>query len=219
MGPRLRGNNSSICPFAILFLTESRSVHTETSLSKHILKDKLLAALDKLIEKGHWDQSLFYKNILKRLHALRQSIIDSLEDEQDAFASSSSLPEIPLQKEDYRRMYVAVYQTEGERMDRWLYLVKNLPSFSISRPVYGEEAHAEELMRAKRGRNDAYVILWVKEQDILSPLSGALPFDRFHHALYTLKPTGVKLENLIEFVHDGKRYFFHKGQFVLKEGG
>jgi Dot/Icm secretion system protein IcmQ len=187
-------------------------------LSKQILKDKLVAELDKLIEKGHWDQSLFYKNILKRLQALRQRIIDTLEDDQDAFSSSSAFPNLPSHKEGYRRMYVAVYQTEGERMDRWLHLVKNLPNFAISRPVYSEEDHVEELIRAKHGRNDAYVILWVKEQDILTPLGGALPFDRFQHELYTLRPSGVKLENLIEFVHGRKRYFLNHGQFVLKEG-
>ncbi|MDF3055213.1 MAG: IcmQ protein [Gammaproteobacteria bacterium] len=186
-------------------------------MGEHEVKDKLLAAIDKVIQEGHWDQGLFSKNILKRLQSLRQRIVDSLESEQDASASSQSFPKIPSHKEGHRRMYVAIYQAEGERMDRWLYLVKNLTNFSMSRPVYGEEEHVQELMRAKRGRNDAYIVLWVNERDILPPLGGILPFDRFGHELYSLRASGVKLENVIEFVHDGRRYFFYNDQLVLNE--
>jgi intracellular multiplication protein IcmQ len=187
-------------------------------LSNQELKDKLLTSLDKVILEGHWDQGLFSKNILKRLQSLRQRIVDNFGNEEEVVAELAAIQAIPEQKPGFRRVYAAIYQTDGERMDRWLHMIKNLSDFSASRPIYGEEAHVQELMRSKRGRNDAYVVLWMAEQDILPPLGGQLPFDRFQHELYSLRPKGVKTENIIEFVHDGKCYALQEGRLVLKEG-
>lgn len=179
------------------------------------IKQKLLQTLDKVIQEGHWEGGLFTQNILKRLQALRQRVVDYMGNESiSASESIETHIEIPEHKAGYRRLYVAVYQADGERLDRWFHLIKNLADFCASRPVYAVEAHVQELMRARRGRNYAYIVLWVKEADMLAPLGGQYPLDKFEHELYAMKPSGVKLENLIEFVHDGRRYVLKEGQLV-----
>lgn len=183
----------------------------------HEVKDKLLEALDEAIHQGHWQGSLFYKNILKQLLELRKYVEEKLGAQlTEVSHGSENNPASVEAKEGYEIVYISLYQAETDRMDRWLLTIKSLTEQYVSRPVYRNVAQLEELIRAKRSRTDGYVAVWVKSSDILLSSSGVPIKDRLGNELLTLQQGCVQLENIIEFVHDGRQYRIIDNQLVAR---
>lgn len=185
-------------------------------LDHHEVKNRLLTSIDKAIQEGRWDSGLFYKNVLKRLLKMREYVIDQLPDENETAVDVSSQDIMLQHKEGYELVYVAIYQAEGNKLDRWLSVIRTLNERCMSRPVYPDEAQVQETMRSKRSRNHAYVVVWIKKTDIISSPNGNIFKDQLGHELVTLKDNSLKLNNIIEFVHDGRRYLFKEDRLLLR---
>lgn len=179
------------------------------------LRDKLLASFDEALSKGDWDASLFFRMIGKRLKELRQLIVDEMSVEtenssQNFFNSSFE------RRTDLVKVYISIYQAEWSNLDRWRATVKALADYSVSRPVYRDEEHVKALLRAKPDtRREAYVVAFVKPTDILPQSPGRVLADRLGHELLSLKENCIQLDNIVEFVHEDKRYNIRYGDFVL----
>lgn len=180
------------------------------------MRDKLIAAIDKALEEGRWDGSLFFKNIRKQLQKLRDFVRQELADDQakNNIEDITHMLEVERRKAGYERVYIAIYQMDGEFLEKWVNPIKALTGHSVSRPVYQSEEHVAELIRAKRSRNDAYIAVWVKPTDIVSRQNVAK--DRLGHPVFTLKDGSVKLENIIEFIHDNRRFVFQENELKSK---
>ncbi|HVV69305.1 MAG TPA: Dot/Icm secretion system protein IcmQ [Gammaproteobacteria bacterium] len=176
-------------------------------------RDRLVNALDKAINEGQWEGSLFFRNILKRLHEIREYVVVELDDpEQDTEVNAELVNAINKQEQGYQKVYIAIYQAQGDRLAGWTNAVSKLCDYYISRPVYQKEDHVREMIFAKRSRNDAYVAIWVRQEDILGTNKTQ---DRWGHELLILKEGSVKVENIIEFVHDNYRYSLMGNKLVL----
>ena len=188
-------------------------------MSINNLKEQLLAAVDSAIENGYWDSSLFLKNMLKQLQELRAYISKELTGNIPATKEEEikqRIVNILREKEGYKTVYIALYQTENDRLDRWLLTIKLLSEYGISRPVYGSEAEMHNMLREKHGKGDAYVSVWVKETDILPTKGeGSLLKDRWGQVLLQLKDGFFRLENVIEFVLNGRRYHVLENSLIL----
>lgn len=186
-------------------------------MQQHTVKNKLIAAIDKALEEGRWDGSLFFKNIRKQLQKLRDFVKQELADDQivNNFEDNMKLLEIERRKAGYEVVYVVIYQTDGEFLEKWVNPIKALTGHSVSRPVYQSEEHVAELIRAKRSRNDAYIAVWVKPTDVMNRQN--IVKDKLGHPVLTLKDGSVKLENIIEFVHDNRRFMFQENELVVRE--
>ncbi len=191
------------------------------------VRNRLLKAIDKAVNGGQWQGSLFYKNILKQLVELRSYVVSKLgeriiEDPNEADVAIAAA-KTHLQSESdreaagYEKVYVSLYQAESERMDRWLNTIKLLPEHYVSRPIYRQLEHMQEMIRAKASRTEAYAIVWVKTVDIVPHHSGITKHDRFGHELLSLKSGSIELENLVEFIHDGRSYRLIENQLIVKE--
>lgn len=188
------------------------------SLNLTEIRDQLLEAIDKAIKEGNWDSSLFFRNILKQLLEIREHIAQTFTEAGDVAPSLTPVAHyhaIPDTKEGYERVYIALYQAEGGRLDRWFSTIKMLTIYSVSRPVYRSEAEIGEVIRTKKGKSDAYVIAWVKQSDIIPSYSGSPLKDKWEHELLTLKEGSIKLENIVRFVHDEKNYYIHGEELVV----
>jgi intracellular multiplication protein IcmQ len=185
-------------------------------LQQYTMKDKLIAAIDKALEEGRWESSLFFKNIRKQLQKLRDFVKQELADDQsvNSLEDAMNLLEIERRKAGYELVYIAIYQTDGEFLEKWVNPIKTLTGHSVSRPVYQAEEHVSELIRAKRSRNDAYIAVWVKPTDIMNRQN--VVKDRLGHPVLTLKDGSVKLENIVEFIHDNRRFMFKENELVVK---
>ena len=186
------------------------------------LKDQLLKTVDHVIEKGRWDNSFFLKNILKQLQELREYIVRELTDSDldinQRKAAHQQLQTITQEKSGHQRVYIALYQSEADRLDRWVIVIKTLISYGITRPIYATEAEVQGMIRDKQGKGDAYVTVWVKETDILSSsLEGATLKDRSGNNLLRLREGFFRLENVVEFVLDGQHYHLINQNLVLSD--
>lgn len=190
------------------------------SLNLKEIRDRLLEAVDKAITEGSWETSLFFKNIKKQLLEIREFIVTELAEEGEETPTATIDPDHHThaleEREGYERVYVTLYQTDSARLERWLSTIKMLTGgHSVSRPAYRNEADVEEVIRIKQSKSDAYVMVWVKQSDIIPSYSGAPLKDKWQHELLTLKEGGIKLENIIEFRHDGKTYHLRGDTLVL----
>lgn len=112
------------------------------------VKQNILSALDKAIENGDWGASLFFQNIGKRLVALRDQVDKDLEQEEKQLAEEGKIIKVET-KPGFCKVYISLHQADGENLDRWQHTIKMLSEYNISRPVYGEQEHVRELIRAK----------------------------------------------------------------------
>jgi len=186
------------------------------SLEKHAdANKKLIALLTQLLETGDWDASLFLQVSARQLKKLRSELEQLLESvpEAQTITQQKSLGK-PVEP-GYREVYISLYQTDGKDLAKWQQTLTSLPELSMSRPVYGEEAHAKASIRAKKeSSTEGYVTAHVKETDIIAAYAGKAETDRLGHALLTLKEVAVKLNNIVSFTHEGKCYNFIDGKLV-----
>jgi len=171
------------------------------------VKDQLVAAIDEAIEQNEWTGSLFLKNILKQLQELRAYIIQELSEDTSPSVGSKIREATLQEREGYERVCIALYQSESDRLDRWFATIKMLTGYGMSRPVYRSEDEVRRVIQAKQSKSDAYVVVWVKKIDILSPYGGVPLKDRSGYELLTIKEGSIKPENIITFVHGGQHYY------------
>jgi Dot/Icm secretion system protein IcmQ len=178
------------------------------NLTPKEIRDQLVLAIDEAITKGRWESSLFLKNTLKQLQTLRAHIIKELGEEDDAVVTTDSAQAMLLltEREGYERIYIALYQSESDNLDRWFSTIKMLTGYSMSRPVYRSEEEVRHMIREKQTKSDAYVIVWVKQADILPSYSGVPLKDRWGYELLTIKEGAVRSENIVMFVYNDTRY-------------
>lgn len=166
---------------------------------------KLIDLLDGLLSACDWESSLFLKNASKRFIALRAEAERLLQEATGANAAQHTVKEIT--KAGHRKIFISVYQTEGNNLQKWFATMKSLAEYSISRPVYAEEAHVQALIRSKADpEREGYVVLFVKEDDIIQLPPSRVATDRLGNELLSLKVGAVKRENIIEFVHAQQHY-------------
>ncbi len=176
-------------------------------------RDILVNALDKVINKDGWDSSLFFRNTLKRLLELREYVITELSPPQEQILEDIAAMDGALKQEQgYKKVYIEIYQAQGDRLEGWINAVKKLGDYYVSRPAYQVEDHVRELITSKRSRNDAYVAVWIHQENILSMDKMR---DRLGHELLSLREGSIKVENIIEFVHDKNRYRLIENKLIL----
>lgn len=182
------------------------------------IRDRLIEAIDQALMQGQWDVSPVFRNIRKRLLALRALIQTELTVVQSVTGDDQSHDGL-LQAEGvwsqkgYEIIYLALYQMQGHKIELWVNALANLKEYCVTRPAYKQESHVRELVDSKRSRNEAYVKVWVKTEDITS----AVAVDRFGHEVVTIREGSARPEHIIEFVHDHERYSFRENQLVLKK--
>ncbi|GAG15177.1 unnamed protein product, partial [marine sediment metagenome] len=117
----------------------------------------------------------------------------------------------------YIKVYISLYQAQGSNLAIWQNMLKSLAQYSVTRPVYADEAHIRELVRSKPDPDkQAYAVVAIKEDDIMHLTKPAV--DQFGHELLTLKEGAVQLDNIIEFVHaNQKHYLFRNNILILKD--
>lgn len=185
------------------------------------IRDCLLKTIDTLIEEGEWESSLFLRNILKRLQALRERIHTELgvhPDSKKVARIGREFFDIQnrfKEQEGHRRVYISLYQAESNRLDLWYLSIKRLVGHSVSRPIYGSREDVENMIRSRQSKNDGYVEVWVKEADILPPAEGIPAQDRWGRPLLSLREGGFLLKNVVEFVLDGKEYHLTEKGLIL----
>ena len=179
------------------------------------LSEELLTILSNLLDHGNWDNSLFLKVSKKRLESLRtdaKALLNELNEH------SMVVPGRPkLERSGHERLFVTLYFSGQADLKHWEQVLSTLSAYVIGRPVYGDEAHAEEALRLKGyPDNEAYVVVLVQKENILPIPEEKMIKDKQGHSLLTLKVDAIQNECIIEFVCAHKRYYVQDGKLILQ---
>jgi len=190
----------------------SKNSHTAEEYIE--LTRAIIAAVDQVLEVGDWKESLFLRNVLKPLQQLREEA-DALQAEatdEDRFVQV--VPRRHL-KEDEVFVYISVFQSEGDHLEKWGLQLASLKSHLLGRPIYESEEDIQKIIRQKLDQHsEGYVVVAVKSSDIQESSHQMKRVDRYGNPLITLKETAVKVENIFEFVCQGSRYFYQNGRLI-----
>ena len=178
--------------------------------------DAILKALDDAIQQGPWGTSSFLRVIGKSLLEIREGFAKRVDaSAQQQSNRLSSLANQMALRSAQRKVYIVLYSFEGSNIKTWERIVANLPRQMISRPVYSQEDDAIAFIKTKENKNnEAYIVIYINESDILPMPTDKLPHDKLGKQLLTLKDKSLKLDNIDCFVHQSGVYHYSQGRLV-----
>jgi intracellular multiplication protein IcmQ len=114
-----------------------------------------------------------------------------------------------------QQIFIALYSSEGSNLQSWERILANLPRQLISRPIYTDEESVQSLIRSKENKvNEAYVVAYISQADILNLAAEKIPIDKFGKSLLSIKDRSLSLDNVTRFVHLSGTYRYLKGRLV-----
>jgi len=180
-----------------------------------VLNQKLIGILDGLLTAGDWETSFFLKKAKDRLTELRSEAQNFLEQNTERQLSGKAQPtngELPA---GFVKVYVSVYQTDSSNLQSWLYAIKGLVSYNVTRPTYRNENQIKEMVSSKADiQRNGYVEVLIHESDIIQVSSPSV--DAFGHELLVVKEGAIQMANIVAFVHANKvRYKLQNNNLVF----
>jgi intracellular multiplication protein IcmQ len=170
------------------------------------VNQKITEILNRIINAGDWDSSLFLRNTIS-LFKKRLDVSNVLKEEFESQGVVAEQAFPPVDPENAIVLYVSLYQSDGNDLQKWEGQLRSILKIAHSRPIYDEESKVTNVLRSNLNRNtDAYVKVLVDKNEIID--SARILKDRFGQELTTISMTAIRPENVIEFVHQGKRYNF-----------
>lgn len=176
--------------------------------------DAVLKAFDNAIEQGPWDESNFLKVIGKNLRGLRDNFVSQINlSESDSSDASAYLANQIALRHGQQKVYIQLYSSDGKNLHSWEWIVANLPRQMISRPIYADEEDVKEIIKTKDNKaNEAYVAIYIGQNDILQVSADKVPVDKLGKPRIFLKDGTLKLDNIDYFVHEANRYQYLQGR-------
>jgi intracellular multiplication protein IcmQ len=176
----------------------------------------ILKALDEAIAEGPWEDSNFLRVIGKNLREIRASFYSELNtDGKEKARVASHLANRVALRSGQQEIFIALYSSNGNNLQTWEKILMNLPRQMISRPIYADEEDVKALIRTKVNKNnEAYVSMYISQNDILSLPVDKTSMDKLGKPLLTLKDKSLSLDNIHYFVHRTGTYHFHQGKLV-----
>jgi len=198
------------------FMTIAKAFYQKSQQTREdylALTDAIIGAVDHVLNQNDWEESLFLRNAIKPLKEIREEAI-ALKKEATITVADQQIALRALE-EDEMLVSISVFQSEGDNLRKWELQLSSLRSHLLGRPVYKKEEDVKKVIRQKLMQiSEAFVTVAVKKSDTQDFAFQAERVDRFGNPLLTLKDTAVKSENIFEFVHQGKRYFFRGGKLI-----
>ena len=181
------------------------------------LCNAIIAAVDGVLNASDWDSSLFLRNTIKPLKKIRDHALEL----RQALGGDGSLAapqkNATTLAKNCVKLYVSLYQANGHDLKKWANQLNSIASHMTGRPVYQGEAEVKKIIRAKYAQiSEAYAVVSVDQSNIISNEHATPRKDRFDSILVSLVPGAVVRDNILEFVHQGKRYYFHNDQLLVQ---
>lgn len=170
------------------------------------LCDAIIEAAEHVLSADAWEASLFLRNTLKPIKEIYEEAV-ALKEKLGTSENEQSFttPSIAGNKV---KLYVSLYQSNGHDFKQWAAQLASLSSYMVGRPIYQNEAEVAQAIRLKLSQlSEAYVTVAVDPVKIISAENKPRK-DRLGNTLISVLPNAIKSENIIEFVHQGKRYHY-----------
>jgi intracellular multiplication protein IcmQ len=182
---------------------------------KKTAKD-LLSALDNALASGSWDETNFVLIIGRKLKEMREKLDQKVKEAEDnSDLSHDFLSRQLAMQNSLKEVYVGLYSLEGVKLQSWERIVLNLKRQMVSRPVYATEEEIVAIIKTKEKKiNEAYISIFVKEEDILLISAEKVPVDKLGQKMLVLKDNAIVLENIDFFVHMSGSYRYSRGRLL-----
>lgn len=175
--------------------------------------EEMINAFDRVINAGDWDSSLFLRNTVKPLKNMREEA-GQLRKQLLGETAEKQISQ-PILAADMIQVYINIFQHKAHNLQDWEQQLKNLPQYTLGRPIYRTETAVKQAIRAKLSQtSDAYVCVGVQATDIQSGEFHPSRFDKQGNELLQLMPGAVRSENILEFVYQDKAYYFVDGKLT-----
>ncbi|MDP1602311.1 MAG: Dot/Icm secretion system protein IcmQ [Legionella sp.] len=176
----------------------------------------VLKALDDALDQGPWEESNFLRVIGKNLREIRDDLTSHI-NKNVARGTEQKEKKMAVLQSGQQEVFIALYSSEGNQLQSWERIIANLQRQMISRPIYAQESDVQFLIKSKENKlNEAYVVIVVNEEDILTVSSDKIPRDKFGKPLMSLKDRSLNLNNITRFVHLSGAYDYTKGRLIKK---
>jgi intracellular multiplication protein IcmQ len=188
-----------------------------------VFNKKLIAILDKIIEKGYWEDTLFLQAAGKKLRELRERLKGDLDISEGPFEEEPTLIHRYTSKKTAtshktQLVFILLYSAEGNNLKQWENIINSLTAHSMTRPIYKNETDVQAVIRNKSNRqNDAYIAFAITENDISPPFNNKTPVDRYGNELIVLKEGVIHPNDVEYFIHSSGRYLFQTGKLIRVE--
>lgn len=175
----------------------------------------VIGIIDRVLNAGDWDSSLFLRNTVKPMKLLREQALEAIEFLNAA--EDASLYQPAALEQDAVVIYVSLFQNQGDDLSKWALQLRSLSRYVLGRPIYANEEDVKKLIRVKVSRSsEAYVAVAIDKQFIQGGDVALKRTDRHGSALLNLAPGAIKTSNIREFVHMDKHYYFYDGKLKQK---
>lgn len=178
----------------------------------------ILKALDEAIEQAPWDTTIFLQAMRNRLIEIRdkfkhEALLDENTDENNLVPAT--LFGRIAKRTGIAEVFVLIYSADGINIHKWENILRSISKHTISRPIYRSEQDAKKALRAASNKlNEAYVSVFIHEDDIIPPKPDKIPHDRYGTEILNIKEGIIHLENIHHFVHASGVYEFRKDMLV-----
>lgn len=178
--------------------------------------EMVLKALNDAIENGPWDKSNFLKVIGKNLIEIRDDFLNQLgTGSQAQLKAETHLANRMALRRGQKEIYISLYSSDGANLQSWEKIVVNLPRQMISRPIYADEADVIAILKTKENKvNEAYLAIYINQDDILSLSADKSSVDKLGTLLLSLKDKSLDLDNVSRFVHESGVYQLERGKLI-----
>lgn len=176
----------------------------------------ILKALNEAIENGPWDVTVFFQAMRNKLVEIRDRFKQdvNLEDINDSSMAGTLFGRI-AKRSGITEVYVLLYNADGTNLAKWENILRTISTHTVSRPIYNLEKNARSALRAAVTKpNEAYISVFIPEEDIMPTQSGRIAHDRYGHEILNLKEGAIKAENIHQFIHVSGRYDYDNNKLV-----
>lgn len=172
---------------------------------------ELIKILDEVHSKADPNAGLFLKTAGEKIAGLKQNA-EALLNELQGKGASSEIQATASSVEGQTLVYVSLFQTDPESIDKWQKTLRRISEYSLARPIYRKVEHIEQMIRSRPDpRKEAYVAVWIRDDDVISGYAGKMAQDQMGNDLVTVKEGAVKPENIKQFVHGDIAYTYREG--------
>lgn len=179
-------------------------------------QQELLAILNNTLDEGPWDSSLFLQSTSRELRKIRDEVANELQHKHSIVTKTAKhLLRESAKRPDGESIFIYLYAQDGHKLEHWQQVLSHLTEQAVTRPIYAKEADVIARIRALDDKpNMAYVEVVVETSDILEQQADLA--DPFGHALLSVRPGAVKMQNIIRLVHRSGEYRFIEGRLKAR---
>jgi intracellular multiplication protein IcmQ len=178
--------------------------------------EAVLAAFQDALDQGPWASSSLLRVLGKKLQGIHDDFEAQVHLKKKAVTvkesqhHSQKKPD-PTQQE----IFVSLYSTDGGQLKSWEQILITLPKQMLSRPIYAEEEAIKKAIKTRDNQvNEAYLVIYINKQSLLTVPDDRTPKDRLGSPLLILKNNALSLDKIVRFVHLDNVYTYARGRLT-----